>query len=319
MAKDLRGFPRFPDITHVTLNRWLAAEKKGELLPERAQEAIELLSIPKLETLRIPFHDAPLALPLMILDALPDSQRTFKIERPDVSSGVEALEKLAGGHAEVAIAWRHARRSEPARKRCARISEFVTYDLESVMSEESARVVRVRSDLRTLKFGYPETSAVGEFLATNVSFEALPDLAPKGYPTAETAGDALKEGEVNCLLGWPPWTTRVRELISTGSHGSLPIGILPPIELDLFVSTATRKGPVILRFLRELQRIIADRRVILLALEAHRIKDIAERIGASSSDDPRLAIEALIENYDFHLDDSLRVLFSILRETEIAS
>jgi len=331
MAEELGKFSDFQGVGHPSLVRWLAAEKDGNPLPRRAQRAIELLSAKRTETLRIPFHDSPLALPLMILAARKaeaSQSAGFTIERMDALSGVEALLQVSRHEADVAFAWEDVKLPAASRGTCAALCHYVSYDLDGIFIEREGKPIKTRVDLRKIKFGFPGTSAVGEFLKSEVTFEKASGLSPLAMASAKAAAMALQKKEVDCLVGWHPWLTNARKELNQAQD--LPAGLLPPIRLALFVSKESKKGPAILQFLRELASVVKKEDgknvmdAALRALEEKQLQDLAKRIGVEVGSMTReqllKEVEGLVAGYDFRLTDAdLDVLFCIWREAEVAA
>lgn len=312
MADHLRRFDGFADVSHVTLSRWLKTEERNRPLPHRAQAAIQRLAVPPLERLRIPFHDSPSALPVMMLTVQAEGQRAVEVEKVPVSSGLEALKKVSDGAADIAIAYRHA--SPHAGAKSERLCGFVAYHLEGFYIEKDGWSIRSHADLQKVKFGFPAASAVGEFLDVNVPLDR--GCAPRAFGSADEARQELIKGKVNCLIGWRPWITKAREQLAGHLINDLPIGLLPRINLDLFVSRKTQKGPSILRFLRELNTVIMNVESALTRLDSTQVESLAKRIGVSDLSE----LHEMIRTYEFRLSDpSLDVLFAIMRESEIAT
>ena len=333
MAAELGTFADFHGVGHPTLVRWLKAEDDGEELPRRARRAIELLSVKRTETLRIPFQDSPVALPLLILaarkaDAPQDGG--FAIERMEAHSGIEALLQVSRHDADVAVAWEDVKLPAASRGACAALCNYVSYDLDGIFIERKDKPIKTRIDLRKIKFGFPGTSAVGEFLKSEITFEKASGLSPVAMASAKGAATALQKNEVDCLVGWHPWLTNARKELKQGQAQDLPAGLLPPIRLALFVSKASKKGPAILQFLRELAGVVKREDgknamdAALRALEEKQLQDLAKRIGVEKATAPREQlleqVHALVVGYDFGLTDAdLNVLFCIWREAEVAA
>jgi hypothetical protein len=331
MAAELGTFSDFQGVQHPALVRWLKAEAEGKELPRRARRAIELMSAKRTESLRIPFHDSPVALPLMILEARGASATKaggYTIERKDVPSGAEALIKVAKcdseDGADIAFAWEDVKLGKAAKGKCAALCNYVSYDLAGIYLEREDRPIRTRVDLRKVKFGFPETSAVGEFLKSEITFDKAAERSPKGLLTAKEAAAALKKKEVDCLVGWHPWLSNAKKELASSNPKDLPAGLLPPIRLALFISRQSKKGPAILQLLRDLVAVVSDLDSALRALEETKLKILAKRIGVDESLKERdvilKAVKELVEGYDFRLSDAdLDVFFCIWREADVAA
>ena len=172
VVTELRNYPEFAEVSISTLFRWRSAETAGQGLPPRARRAVELLTPTERIEVSVPYHDAPLFLPLLVLeDALNihagqslTKKFGFKLKQLKAKSGVDALTQLKHKKADLAFCFRHYRAaSDSDFENCVRFCTYCEYDLDGVLlGAEADSLSRVH--LRAIKFGYPAASAVGEFL-----------------------------------------------------------------------------------------------------------------------------------------------------------
>jgi hypothetical protein len=320
VVSELRNYPEFAEVSVSTLFRWRSAEAAGEGLPPRARRAVQLLAPVERVEVSIPYHDAPLFLPLLVMEdelnmrvgeAL-TKKYGFKLKRLAAKSGVDALTQLKNNKADIAFCFRHFK-AAAGFDNCVRLCTYCEYDLDGVlMGVEADNLSRVH--LREIKFGFPAASAVGEFLESEVAFKALRGLKPVPIASVDEAVSFLKGEDSACYAGWNPLVREATARLEKEKVKplQLPRGLLSPIAIDLFVNRTTGNAGGLLKFLRALAEVTSRLEAHVADLNATEVETLKSRLKLDKNE-----LKDVAKNYDFALNNvSLGILFAMWNVTE---
>jgi hypothetical protein len=250
-----------------------------------------LVSTPPPVPLRVAYPVAPSSLPIILLKVFPEHQTppvplpAINIQTIEIPTGLEALNKLTTGEADVAVCYRYSRSdketSNPA-SRCVRISSFCRQFVHGLGIKSDFRI-STRHQLRTTRFGYPLSSGIGLFLEDIVPFESFGNYAPKAFENPAQAARMLIEGKIHYVLALQPILAKVKAEMDNEYPKAVlepfPSSLLPPANFDLFVNKATPNPSAVLTLLDSLNKVINNLTLFLDELPEAQKSSLAHDLG----------------------------------------